>query len=359
MINISFFDRACVVTAHACGLRRSGLDDLLYGPDHIVQSIDALHYANHDRQVRREMRLLTVGPDEKGAELAEQQRRIQQQLGAARHLVKQRRIAELTAAGALMPTRPTDDPRQVARAWLGRFLSEEKEALVRDIAMAAGVPPAAYIHIRSIRQKISKAIDIGWLTAPVSDPVKQVLALDDVGFRGRVLADAGKQNGRDDVLCHPLVLNRWREQLQAVIGDLKPGSCGRTLTGPHAVPAHSRHSAASLRQFHDRRRLFTALLQRREECTMLITQLNDALTLAERRAPSYLQLKRAADLAYDELVRRHPVLYRHIRAALQPYETRYGRLNLPGSRSNLRRHVFAELERLHGTPPHGRTLHTR
>ncbi|MFB6563918.1 hypothetical protein ACFCYH_34390 [Streptomyces sp. NPDC056400] len=205
MINISFLDRARVVTAHACGLRRSGLDDLLYGPDHIVQSIDALHYASHDRPVRREMRLLTVGPDEQGAELAEQQRRIQQQLGAARRLVKQRRIADLTAAGALMSSRPTDDPRQVARAWLGRFLSEEKEGLVRDIAMAAGVAPAACIHIRSIQQKIAKAIDIGWLTAPVSDPVKQVLTLDDAAFRDRLLADASKQNGRDDVLCHPLV----------------------------------------------------------------------------------------------------------------------------------------------------------
>ncbi|MFF2792835.1 hypothetical protein ACFVT6_39865 [Streptomyces sp. NPDC058049] len=257
MINISFLDLARVVTAHACGLRRSGLDDLLYGPDHILQSIDALHYANHDRQIRREMRLLTVGPDEQGAELAEQQRRIQQRLRTARHLVKQRRIAELTAAGALLPTRPTDDPRQVARAWLGRFLSEEKEALVRDIAMAAGVSPAACTHIGSIEQKITKAIDNGWLTAPVSESVEQVLTLGDAAFRRRLLADAGRQNGRDDVLCHPLVLNRWRDQLHAVIGDLKPGAHGRVLTGFRGVPAHGRHSAASLRRFHDRRRLFT------------------------------------------------------------------------------------------------------
>ncbi|MFF2792834.1 hypothetical protein ACFVT6_39860 [Streptomyces sp. NPDC058049] len=85
---------------------------------------------------------------------------------------------------------------------------------------------------------------------------------------------------------------------------------------------------------------------------MLITHLNDALTLAERRDPSYLQLKHAADLAYDELVRRHPALYRHIRTALQPYETRYGCLSLPRSRSDVRRQVFTELERLHAARLH-------
>ncbi|WP_159425453.1 hypothetical protein [Streptomyces sp. fd1-xmd] len=92
---------------------------------------------------------------------------------------------------------------------------------------------------------------------------------------------------------------------------------------------------------------------------MLITQLNDALTLAEQRDPSYLQLKRAAELAYDELVRRHPDLYRHIRAALQPYETRCGRLSMTGSRSDLRRQVFAELERLRAAPLHGRAWQAR
>ncbi|MFD9622107.1 hypothetical protein ACFWB2_33320 [Streptomyces virginiae] len=119
------------------------------------------------------------------------------------------------------------------------------------------------------------------------------------------------------------------------------------------MPAHGRHSAASLRRFHDRWRLFTALLQRREECTMLITHLNDALTLAERRDPSCLQRKHAADLAYDELVRRHPALYRHIRTALQTYETRYGCLSQPRSRSDVRRQVFTELERLHAAHLYG------
>ncbi|MFD9622106.1 hypothetical protein ACFWB2_33315 [Streptomyces virginiae] len=63
--------------------------------------------------------------------------------------------------------------------------------MVRDIAIAAGVSPAACTHISSIEQKIAKAIDNGPLTAPVSESVGQVLTL----------GDAGRQNGRDDVLC--------------------------------------------------------------------------------------------------------------------------------------------------------------
>ncbi|MGW3690559.1 hypothetical protein [Streptomyces sp. NPDC005125] len=53
---------ARVVTAQACGIRRAGLDELLFGPDRIHQSIDALTYALHDRQLHREMRVLSGNP---------------------------------------------------------------------------------------------------------------------------------------------------------------------------------------------------------------------------------------------------------------------------------------------------------
>lgn len=355
LINFSFFDLARVVTAHACGLDRMGLDDLLFGPDRILQSIDALNYAVHDRQIRRELRILTVGDDEEAAVLAEQQQLIQRRLVEARRVVKERRVAGLTAAGVLPLSRPGDDPRQVARAWLGRYLREEKEDLVRDIATRAGVPPAACTHIRSIREKITKGLDIGWLTAPVNDAVRHLIDLGDCAFRQRIVADAGRQNGRDDALCHPLVLNRWRDQLHVLITEMAPEARNGTLTRlGNVTTGQEQYRAAQLEQFHDRRRLLAALLQRREECTMLITDLNDTLTVAERRDPSYAQLKQAADQAYDELVRRHPVLYQHFRAALAPFETRYGRLVLHGSRSDLRSRIFADLDRAHGrTMPDG------
>ncbi|MEU9064583.1 hypothetical protein AB0D13_38545 [Streptomyces sp. NPDC048430] len=349
LINVSFLDLAHVVTAHACGLRRAGLDDLLFGPDRVLRSMDALVYASHARQIRREMRVLTVGGDKQVAVLAEQERQIRQRLAETRRLVKRRRVAELTEAGVLPYALPTDDPRQVARGWLGRYLSEEMEALVHDIAAAGGVPAAACTPIRSIHERIAKGLDNGWLTAPVNNAVRRLLGLEDRSFRRRLIADAGRHDGRDDALCHPLVLNRWRDQLHAVIADLAPSAQSSSLTHLGSFPTtREQRSAVQLRQLHGRRRLFAALLQRREECTTLITALNDTLSLAERRDPSYAQLKQAADRAYDELVRRHPGLYQHFRTALAPFETPQGRLVLPGSRSDLRCRIFADLDRTHG-----------
>ncbi|MEV5568201.1 hypothetical protein AB0L54_35910, partial [Streptomyces sp. NPDC052196] len=60
--------------------------------------------------------------------------------------------------------------------------------------------------------------------------------------------------------------------------------------------------------------------------------------------PSHALLKQLADQAYDELVRRHPEHYRHIRARLSAFETRAGRLQFPGSRTELRHQILAELD---------------
>ncbi|WP_030018189.1 hypothetical protein [Streptomyces monomycini] len=38
LINVSLLDLARVVTAQACGMRRTGLDELLFGQDRIHQS---------------------------------------------------------------------------------------------------------------------------------------------------------------------------------------------------------------------------------------------------------------------------------------------------------------------------------
>ncbi|MFE1519605.1 hypothetical protein ACFW9I_22745 [[Kitasatospora] papulosa] len=349
IINVSFLDLAKVVTAHACGLKRTGLETLLYGPDHIHQSIDALTYALHDRQIQREMRILSRGHGEHTALLAGQQQALRNRLHESEQLLKQRRIAELTEAGALPLPPPTDDPRQLARAWLGRYLSDEKEALVHDIAKAAGVPSQKAAPIRSIRDKITKCIDSGWLTAPVSNTVQQLLTLDDHAFRRCLIEDASRQNDRDDNLCHPLVLNRWRDQLNAAIADLAPAAENPTTRHLHDLALTGTPRAIGrIDQLTGRRRLFASLLQRRSECVRLITDLNDTMTLAERADPSYSQLKRAADQAYDELVRRHPDLYHRIRAALAPYETRYGRLERRTPRAELRDQIFASLDKARG-----------
>ncbi|WP_406467812.1 hypothetical protein [Streptomyces sp. NBC_01594] len=348
LINVSFLDLAKVVTAHACGLQRPGLDELLFGSDRIQQSMDALVYAMHDRQIRREIRVLSEGPDEVTKTLAEQQQALQDQWRAAKRCLKDQRLAELTSAGVLPFPAATDDPRHLARAWLGRYLGSEKETLVRDIAVAAGVPASATVHIHHIEEKIARSIDNGWLAAPLDDTVREVLELDSPAFHRRLIADAGRQDGRDDTLCHPLVLNRWRDQLNEAIVQIAPSAENPTTKGLHdLVPTGRVRSAAQLGQLNGRRRLFASLLQRRDECIRLITALNDGLSLAEHRDPSHAKLKQAADQAYDQLARRHPDLYQRIRALIAPYETRYGRLRIRGSRALLQHQVFEELDRMH------------
>ncbi|MEU7336684.1 hypothetical protein [Streptomyces sp. NPDC007074] len=354
LINVSFLALAAVVTAQACGLRRTGLDELLYGPDRIEQSIDALTYALYDRQIRREMLVLSGRRDAGAESLKAQQDAVWQRLREAERRLKAQRVEELTAAGVLPFPPATDDSRRVARAWLGRYLSTEKDALVLEIATAAGVPATAAAPIRSIQDKITRSIDNGWLIAPLNDAVRAVLALDEPAFTKRLLADAGGQDERDDVLCHPLVLNRWRDQLNDILRTVAPSADNphtKSLTDLTRTPTS--RTAAQLEQLHARRRLFAALLQRRAQAVRLITALNDGLSLAERADPSHALLKRAGDQAYDELVRRHPDLYQRIRSHLARFETGYGRLQIPGSRTQLREQIFKELDRTAMRAPAG------
>ncbi|MEU9575102.1 hypothetical protein AB0D62_35670 [Streptomyces massasporeus] len=346
LIRVSFLDLARVVTAHACGLQRTGLDELLFGPDCIQQSIDALIYAMHDRQIRREVLVLSGGSPEACESLAVQERSVRKRLCEAERHLKEQRVAELTAAGVLPFPPTTDDPHRLARTWLGRYLSGEKEALVREFATGAGVAPAACLHIRSIQEKVTRCIDNGWLVAPLSDAVHELLELDASAFRRRLILDATRNDARDDALCHPLLLNRWRDQLDETLTEIAP-SAGNphtkhlhdiTLTSPAA------RSTGHVERLSSRRRLFAALLQRRSESIRLITTLNDGMSLAERRDPSHELLKQAGARAYDELVRRHPHLYGHIRMRLAQHETRYGRLRITGPRAQLRSQIFDELD---------------
>ncbi|WP_306959413.1 hypothetical protein [Streptomyces afghaniensis] len=141
-------------------------------------------YAMHDRQIRREVRVLSGGGHEEVEDLTTQERAVRNRLRDAERRLKGQRIAELTAAGLLPFPAATDDSRRLARAWLGRYLPEEKEALVRRLVADAGVAPSAIVHIRSIPEKITCCN--GWLAAPLTDAVRQLLELDGPAFRRRI-----------------------------------------------------------------------------------------------------------------------------------------------------------------------------
>ncbi|WP_399936544.1 hypothetical protein ACGH52_00105 [Streptomyces sp. BBFR25] len=151
LVTVSFLDLAKVVTAHACGLQRTGLDELLFGPDRIEQSIDAPTYAVHDRQIRREVRVLSGSRSEDVEDLAVQERAVRGRLRDAERRLKGQRIAELTAAGVLPFPAATDDSRRLARAWLAATFRRRRRrwyAAWRQMQASLLRPPCTFVPSR-------------------------------------------------------------------------------------------------------------------------------------------------------------------------------------------------------------------
>ncbi|MET8699829.1 hypothetical protein ABZW10_13300 [Kitasatospora sp. NPDC004723] len=167
--------------------------------------------------------------------------------------------------------------------------------------------------------------------------------MDDAQFRLRVLRDAGRQQGRDDVLCHPLVLHRWQDQLEVLRKQLAPdpqNQSHRTLVPlPRAAAQRSRPDNAA------RRRLFASLVQRTQENGRLKQTLFNSMTIAERCDPEHEALMQFVQPTYDELARRHSRVFRLIREMTAPHETRYGRFIScdPKERRRLRKEIIDRL----------------
>ncbi|MFJ5882610.1 hypothetical protein [Kitasatospora cineracea] len=328
LISVSFLDLAKVVSVEACGLERSGLADLLYGADLIYASIDALTYAMHELQIRREERCLSTGREDDQTEYWRwQHEALRRRLKEGKAELERQRVAELTRHGLLPAPPPTDEPWRLAQAWLAQYLRAEwKTIFIRHLA-AAGMPPAAAANDTD-SEKIQCAIACGLITAPLSLEVSTVLALGDVEFRRRVLDDAGRHGNRDDVLCHPVLLHRWSEQLKVLRSAAAPKAhnrCTRTLT-PLPWAKLTGMPPGQITQLSARRRLLASLLQRSGENRRLTQSTMDVIAVANQVAPGAKVAASAAQAASEELVRRHPDLYRTVRACLEPYETRYGRI---------------------------------
>ncbi|MFD9636588.1 hypothetical protein [Streptomyces violascens] len=350
LLAVSFPALVMVATAQACGAGDDGLDRLLFAPDRLPQSVDALLYALHDRQLRQEARILAGRRDPIADELGRQHHALRERLDAAQAMLKNLYTDELTAAGILPFPRPSHDTRHIARAWLGRYLQQEKEALVHAAARRLGVPCSASRPIRNVRDKVAKCLDNRWILAPRTAPVEAVLALDDQAFARLVREDAAVEHPRQDTLGHPLLVNRWRDQLTTVLCPLAAGVRSAPAELTPLTRGELRASGAEVGRLTARRRHLAALVRRREESTRLITELNHVMLLAERGDPSHRLIKEAGDTAFRELERRHPDIFRHIHARLARHADGRGLLRLsPPQRSALRREVFAELDERFGS----------
>jgi len=351
LVNVSFLDLAKVVAAEACGVDRDELMPLLYGPDRITDSIDALTYALHDLTIRQEIRLLTLGDDVTSEQLGWQRNAVQRRLSEAENTLKRHRVAELDAAG-LVPdhnTAPTDDPERLARTWLGRYLREERDELIRQIAAGRGLSPHAFAYVGSVSEKIERAVSRGLLAAPVNDQVAALRTMGDAEFRAYVTVDASRQQGRDDALCHPLVLPRWRAHLAALSTHLAPKALNASSTALVRLPwtRMGAYSGSRLEDLRSRRTQLGAVIQRSRESHRLEVALNDAVSLAEAADPQQHTMDDVVVAALDRLQARHHDLYRVIEECVQPHVARTGLMahRDPERRGQLRRDVFAALDR--------------
>ncbi|MFI6003178.1 hypothetical protein ACIA98_22655 [Streptomyces sp. NPDC051366] len=331
LITFSFLDHAKVVVAEACGVERTGLTELLYDGDRLSASIDALTYAQHDLQIRREERCLAVGRwDQETQHLDWQYAAVAQRAQEARKEFQRRRTEDLTAAGVLPGLPATDDPREQALLWLAQHLEPQFRRLLTEHAAAAGLPPEASAAVRTRHGAIERATARGLIHAPLHGDALRVHGMSEGEFRLRVLRDASTQADRDDALCHPLLLHRWRQHLKQLQTEVAPGALSPSAQSlaPLAWEELRPQSLHEVRELMGRRRLLGNLLQRYGENRRLRYAVHDAISIAEHAHPEKPLLMAAARDAREELGRRHPDLYKLIRNLLEPHLTRYGRLRL-------------------------------
>ncbi|UUU38006.1 hypothetical protein [Streptomyces sp. NBC_00162] len=163
-ISFSFFDYAKVAVAEACGAERTGLTDLLYGDDRIRASIDALTYARHRLQLRREELCLSGRREDDQVEHWRwQDDAVRRRLKEAKTELQRQRDRDLMLQGQVVHRAATDDPREQAHRWLAQYLRVEFNELFVRIATEAGASPSVLTPARSPEETIARAFDRGLL----------------------------------------------------------------------------------------------------------------------------------------------------------------------------------------------------
>ncbi|MCX4524383.1 MULTISPECIES: hypothetical protein [unclassified Streptomyces] len=288
-------------------------------------------YAQHDLQIRREERCLVVGRwDEEAQHLDWQYSAVAQRAQEARKEFQRRRTEDLTIAGVLPGLPATDDPREQALLWLAQHLEPQFRGLFTEYSTAAGLPPEASMAVRTRHGAIERATARGLIHAPLHGEALRVHSMSEEEFRLRVLHDASTQADRDDALCHPLILHRWRQHLKQLQTEVAPGALSPSAQSLVALAWEELRpqSLHEVRELMGRRRLLGNLLQRYGENGRLRHAVHDAISIAEHTHPEKPLLMAAAREAREELGRGHPDGCKLIRNLLEPHLTRYGRLRL-------------------------------
>lgn len=212
---------------------------------------------------------------------------------------------------------------QVAMGWLRHHYPDEVEKRVVRILAAAGLPRrpptwgAGYVDGV---EAITDAAEKGWIAAPRTLRVDELLALDDDAFRNAVARDVRNQDHRIPELRHPLMLHDWMAALQ----DLEEMTAPRAATHPDGMNLAKLDfrelrswPTEDVRKLFNARRFLAGVGQRKSEWGRRVRQLTYEATTACHaiNEPWYAAEKQAR----TELADAHADEYSALRRALDPF----------------------------------------
>ncbi|MFJ7280194.1 hypothetical protein [Kitasatospora sp. NPDC098663] len=336
------------VVADALGQTTDTVTELLYNPDWISESVDALRRTVHELQIRDETACLLAG----GSDDVLQQRRqaVARRLKEVLTLADSRRKAAL-AETVSTPTAP--DPDRIAASWVGRYLPDERKALFDRHAEAAGTS-LVLTGRNAFLTRVRDLLHTGQLRAPVTEEVTRLLGAPPDTLREAVLRDALQNSNRLDALSHPLLLESWQRKLEFLrTVTAKPARNQRTdrLT-PLDADAPARLPVGAADELAGHRQVFARLVECSQECERLRLALKDAVALAESADPARTAVHRVVEAAEAELCQRHPGLFVIARAFLYPHQDDSGRLGAPWpeQQADTRRTALLAMARYTQTP---------
>ncbi|MFJ1757344.1 hypothetical protein [Kitasatospora sp. NPDC088134] len=338
-----------VVIMEARGLAAEAVSEVLYGSDWIDTTLDVLLRTAHDLQIRAETgQLLTGTPDR---DMIHCRNAVRRRLKEARDHVDRTRKSALPAVSA--PISISADPQRIASAWLGRFLKDERRALVTQYATDAGVDPVLLTN-GTFYERVRRMVATGRLKAPVGPQVERLLDCPVEELREIVLRDALQPAGRTDALAHPLMLEKWAAQLDFLSSVAAPTAHSQTTGRLSELPpmASGRLSLGAADELAGRRQAHARLIERAHECERLRLALSDTVMALEQADPVRETVGAAVEAADAHLRRLHPQLYAIARAHLYPYQDSTGRLPETWNEhhASVRRTVLLALERYAQAP---------
>jgi hypothetical protein len=310
-----------VVTAisDADGRAHPAVADRLRSPAWCADWIDALDYAIATAETAVER--MTYSADPRQHDQVKRLQRLRASQHAGRIQLKQMNAVGNQGVAAINRSRSAARfTKVILRSHFHEWFNER----LLDETARRGLPrrPPSYgTHYRDGVHMVESMIEDGTLEYPTPDAVKRLIDLSDDDFRNVVAEDVADEEGRDERLRHPALLNDWMAALQDLQEmtwshlELKGGPFQDLPQLDYAAltKACSTEVAVTLR----RRRFYRSVIQRTNEWRRLRRHLvREAET---RQAELDRPWTTVLNAITDEIPAVFPREYEAVRRALDPF----------------------------------------